>query len=132
MSIFSTCNSYAGDSMVLESVDVLEEGVFKYTPSMIPVLAKNTVEGTKYLVEFDMLQKLAEHNYSDICEAFYDVVSENGIDSDNLYVFVSENTAEYINESEMNDFHSNVVDNIKSQVNSLVNNGINIVKSNML
>ena len=133
MSIFSTCKSvnesvFTENSMILESVETLEEGVFKYTPSMIPVLAKNTAEGTKYLVEFDMLQKLAFHNNTGILEAYETIVNENSIDSDDLYVFVSESSADYIIESEINEYDSGKVNSINYQINVLSENGVNVIK----
>ena len=102
MSVFSTCNSL-GSSSILESVmdnvssiETLEEGVLNYTPSMIPVLAKRTAEGTKYLVEFDMLKRLTSD--MSIVEAFESICDENSIDASDLYV-VSKNTYDRITEA---------------------------------
>lgn len=100
MSIFSSCGILSGSSdisSITESaseiygeIESLEEGVFKYTPSMIPVLAKNTAEGTKYLVEFDMLQKLAACNDTTLYEAFQSVCEENGIAEDDAFVMAED------------------------------------------
>lgn len=122
MSIFSTCKGLNESTDAYDSLDTLEEGVFKYTASMIPVAARNTTEGTKYLVEFDMLQKLASHNNEGIVEAYNSVVEENSIDSDDLYVFVSENTMDLISES------TSKASYINYQINDLSDNGVNILK----
>lgn len=100
MSIFSSCGilSESSDissitesaSEVYSEIESLEEGVFKYTPSMIPILAKRTSEGTKYLVEFDMLQKLAACNDVTLYEAFQSVCEDNGIEEDDAYVMAED------------------------------------------
>lgn len=102
MSIFSTCNSLESSS-ILESVmdnssniETLEEGVLNYTASMIPILAKNTSEGTKYLVEYAMLKRLTTD--MGIVEAFESICDENGISESDLYV-VSENMYDRISEA---------------------------------
>ena len=99
MSIFSTCNDVMNINGILEStidmcnsIESLEEGVFKYTPSMIPVAARKTAEGTKYIVEFDMLRKLANDLNTPIVESFEMICNENDIDSNDMYVYVSEST----------------------------------------
>ena len=133
MSIFSTCNQNRNSLMesteVYNSLDTLEEGVFKYTPSMVPVAARNTAEGTKYLVEFDMLQKLAAYNNMGIVEAYESVVEENSIDTDDVYVYVGENTTNSLMESYIGDYESGIAASINYQINRLSENGINILKS---
>ena len=72
------------------SIETLEEGVMNYTPSMIPVHARNTTEGTKYIVEFDMLQKLSNYSDMSITEAFEAVCLENGIVDDDAFVVMED------------------------------------------
>ena len=145
MSIFSSCGilSESSDissivesaSMSYQQIEPLEEGVFKYTPSMIPVLAKNTAEGTKYLVEFDMLQKLAECNDITVHEAFESVCLENGIDEDDSYVLMDdpeEDLEEKCCAESVADVDTSIdierrITNTYNDINSLQENGVNIL-----
>ena len=141
MSIFSTCNHYSDNTSICESainasenIETLEEGVLKYTPSMIPVLAKNTAEGTKYIVEFDMLKRI----YDDmtICEAFDAICEANNIDPEDTYV-VTKNTYDSISESCDAILGSDSYDDIcmyEAQMNidalsikSLIESGVNVL-----
>ena len=145
MSIFSSCGilSESSDissivesaSMSYQQIEPLEEGVFKYTPSMIPVLAKNTAEGNKYLVEFDMLQKLAECNDITVHEAFESVCLENGIDEDDSYVLMDdpeEDLEEKCCAESVADVDTSIdierrITNTYNDINSLQENGVNIL-----
>lgn len=140
MSIFSSCGilSESSDiSSITESaseiygdIESLEEGVFKYTPSMIPVLAKKTAEGTKYLVEFDMLQKLAACDDVTLYEAFQLVCEENNIAEDDAYV-VAEDPEEDLDEKEYAEPAADVDTSIAIE-NKIINtyNDINCLKEN--
>ena len=132
MSIFAKVNDSVGS--VLESVvencntiETLEEGVFNYKPSMIPVAARETGEGTKYIVEFDMLQKLAGYENSSITEAFEAVCMENCIDAEDVYVFVSEGTCNLISESYVNDYDTGTIMSIDNGIKSLAEAGVNML-----
>lgn len=107
------------------SIETLEEGVFNYKPSMIPVASRNTAEGQKYIVEFDMLQKLAGYENSSITEAFEAVCLENGIDAEDTFVYVSEGTCEIVEESA----GSSMAANITRDINALHNNAVNMLRS---
>lgn len=130
MSIFSTCKSL-NEANILESavstydsMESLEEGVLKYTPSMIPVCARDTADGTKYLVEFDMLQKLQKP----IVEAFEDVCEFNNIDADDTYVAVPNNESViddvYVSESS---YLKSCIANDTNDINSLIESGVNVL-----
>lgn len=130
MSIFSTCKSL-NEANILESaantydsIETLEEGVLKYTPSMVPVHARNTAEGTKYLVEFDMLQKLQKS----IVEAFEDVCEENNISEDDTYVAVPNNESAiedvYVSESS---YLKQEISSTTDDINSLMEAGVNVL-----
>ena len=94
MSIFngvsgSTTNISALAESVIqesESMEWLEEGVFKYTASMVPVAMRETTEGNKYIVEYDMVKKLAAHTESTVLEAFTSICEENCISESDTYV----------------------------------------------
>lgn len=130
MSIFSTCKNL-NEASILESavstydsIESLEEGVLRYTPSMVPVHARNTAEGTKYLVEFDMLQKLQKP----IVEAFEDVCEENDISEDDAYVAVPNNESAiedvYVSESS---YLKQEIFNTTDDINSLMEAGVNVL-----
>lgn len=130
MSIFSTCKSL-NEVNILESavstydsIESLEEGVLRYTTSMIPVCARNTADGTKYLVEFDMLQKLQKP----IVEAFEDVCEFNNIDADDTYVAVPNNESAiddvYVSESS---YLKSCIANDTNDINSLIESGVNVL-----
>lgn len=134
MSIFAKVNDSVGS--VLESVvencntiETLEEGVFNYKPSMIPVAARETGEGTKYIVEFDMLQKLAGYENSSITEAFEAVCMENCIDAEDVYVFVSEGTCNLISESYVNDMSTGTIMSINYDMKQLTESGVNMLRA---
>lgn len=147
MSIFSSCGilSESSDiSSITESaseiygeIESLEEGVFKYTPSMIPVLAKNTAEGTKYLVEFDMLQKLAACNDTTLYEAFQSVCEENGIAEDDAFVMAEDPEedleekccAEAVADVETSMAIENKITNKYNDIASLKENCVNILST---
>lgn len=130
MSVFSTCEN-TNITNILESaictynsIESLEEGVLRYTPSMIPVAVRNTAEGAKYLVEFDMLQKLQKP----IVESFEDVCEFNNINSDDVYVAVPNNESViddvYVSESS---YLKSCIANTTSDINSLIESGINVL-----
>lgn len=136
MSIFSTCNDVMNISGILEStidtcnsIESLEEGVFKYTPSMIPVAARETSEGTKYLVEFDMLRKLSNDLNTPIVESFETVCNENDIDSNDMYVYVSEASINSVCDAIISESCTGNVMSINYEINTLMENNINILIS---
>lgn len=100
--VFGSCRAFneSNDTIQLcESVvelscgiETLEEGVFHYTPSMIPVQAFNTKVGKKYIVEADMIEKLAMHENTDITDAFSAVCDENGLMESDVYVLMANPT----------------------------------------
>ena len=130
MSIFSTCKSLNKANILesaantYDSIETLEEGVLKYTPSMLPVHARNTAEGTKYLVEFDILQKLQKP----IVEAFEDVCEENDISEDDTYVAVPNNESAiedvYVSESS---YLKQEISSTTDDINSLMEAGVNVL-----
>ena len=148
MSIFSSNGVFNNKSMDIESlvesatetykaIETLEEGVMNYTASMIPVHARETSEGTKYIVEFDMLQKLAGYGDMTITEAFNSVCYENGIIDDDAYVVMEDPDKDLeekccagacadIEESIIID---NKIQNMYNDINSLIESGINILTS---
>ena len=147
MSIFSSCvilSESSNINTITESaseiygeIESLEEGVFKYTPSMIPVLAKKTAEGTKYLVEFDMLQKLAACDDTTLYEAFQAVCEENGIAEDDAYVMAEDPEedleekccAEAVADVETSMAIENKIANKYNDINSLKENCVNILST---
>lgn len=138
MSIFSTCNDVMNINGILEStidmcnsIESLEEGVFKYTPSMIPVAARETSEGTKYIVEFDMLRKLANNNNTTIVDSFESICSENSIDENDTYVYVSESTINSIADSALSESCTGNLISINYEINSLMESGINILTTSI-
>ena len=99
MSVFSNCGvnktndiSVVAESAIdtINSIESLEEGVFKYTASMIPVAMRETSMGTKYIVEYDMLKKLECDQNLSITEAYEAVCEENDIDKDDAYVLIDD------------------------------------------
>lgn len=147
MSIFSSCGILSESSNIdtitesasetYSEIESLEEGVFKYTASMIPVLAKRTAEGTKYLVEFDMLQKLAACDDTTLYEAFQAVCEENGIAEDDAYVMAEDPEedleekccAEAVADVETSIAIENKILNKYNDIGSLKENCVNILST---
>lgn len=95
-----------------ENIESLEEGVLQYKTSMVPVHARNTTEGTKYLVEYDMLKRLDDF---DVDNAFYQVCDENGISYDDTYVVIPDNSGM------IEDIKISESVYLKSRINDIVN-----------
>ena len=129
MSIFKTSKTISDQNQLLESasslynsIEPLEEGVIKYTPSMVPVHARETVEGTKYLVESDMLNKLD----MPIVEAFNAVCESNDIDPEDTYVAVPDDEDIVADIAESAYVESQVASDVYD-TKSLIEAGINIL-----
>lgn len=101
--VFGSCRPFSESNSTVQlcesvaemsyGIETLEEGVFHYTPSMIPVQAFNTTEaGKKYIVEGDMIEKLASYEGMSIAEAFSAVCDENGLMESDVYVLTSDPT----------------------------------------
>lgn len=100
--VFGSCRSINESNSTIQlcesvvemscGIETLEEGVFHYTPSMVPVQAFNTGEGKKYIVEGDMIEKLASYEDMSIAEAFSAVCDENGLMESDVYVLASDPT----------------------------------------
>jgi hypothetical protein len=99
MSVFSNYGinktndiSVVAESVIdtINSIETLEEGVFTYTASMVPVAMRETSMGTKYIMEYDMLKKLECDQHLSITEAFEAVCEENDIDKDDAYVLIDD------------------------------------------
>ena len=110
-----------------EQIEPLEKDVFEYNAPMIPIIQKPTQEGTKYVVEFDMLNKLAKDQKVDVCEAFNMVCAENTIDTDDLYVYLRGSIAKCVTESVTIDNVKNVRKALKT-IRTLKENGINLLR----
>ena len=95
-----------------ENIESLEEGVLQYKTSMVPVHARNTTEGTKYLVEYDMLKRLDDF---DVDNAFYQVCDENSISYDDTYVVIPDNSGM------IEDIKISESVYLKSRINDIVN-----------
>lgn len=110
-----------------EQIEPLEKDVFEYNAPMIPIIQKPTQEGTKYVVEFDMLNKLAKDQNVDVCEAFDMVCSENTIDKDDLYVYLRGSIAKCVTESVTLHNVGNVKKALKT-IRAFKENGINLLR----
>lgn len=110
-----------------EQIEPLEKDVFEYNAPMIPIIQKPTQEGTKYVVEFDMLNKLAKDQNVDVCEAFDMVCAENAIDKDDLFVYLRGSIAKCVTESVTIDNVGNVKKALKT-IRALKENGINLLR----
>lgn len=77
-------------SETYKGIEVLEEGVMNYTPSMVPVHARRTSVGVKYIIEMDMLQKLSCYSGMGILEAFEAVCEENDVSRDDAFVVMDD------------------------------------------
>lgn len=86
-------------------IETLEKDVFQYSAPMIPIIQKPTSEGTKFIVELDMLQHLSEDTKVDIVKAFHSLCEANNIDDPNdLFVYIRGplyKTLSNVNESNM-------------------------------
>lgn len=147
MSVFSNCgvNKTNDISVVAESVinegyniESLEEGVFKYTASMIPVAMRETSMGTKYIVEYDMLKKLACCESYDAIDAFRAVCEENDIDSDDAYVLMNDpdtvvgeayDAYNGTDDAEDSALYESVVVELNSDIKDFNEAGINMLKT---
>ena len=106
-----------------EQIEPLEKDVFEYNAPMIPIIQKPTQEGTKYVVEFDMLNKLAKDQNVDVCEAFDMVCAENTIDKDDLRGSIAKCVTESVT------LHN--VGNVKKALKTIrafKENGINLLR----
>lgn len=110
-----------------EQIEPLEKDVFEYNAPMIPIIQKPTQEGTKYVVEFDMLNKLAKDQNVDVCEAFDMVCTENTIDKDDLYVYLRGSIAKCVTESVTLHNVGNVKKALKT-IRAFKENGINLLR----
>lgn len=110
-----------------EQIETLEKNVFEYNAPMIPIIQKPTQEGTKYVVEFDMLNKLAKDQDVDVCEAFNMVCAENAIDADDLYIFLRGSIAKCVTESVTIHNARNVKKALKT-IRAFKENGINLLR----
>ena len=117
------------------NVERLEEGVLNYTPSMVPVHARETADGTKYLVESDMLNKLSHYSGITMLEAFLAVCEANDISEENTYVAVEDPNeslgemccAEAVADIDMAINIDNKIQNKYDDLSSLKEAGINIL-----
>lgn len=108
-------------------IEELEKDVFEYNAPMIPIIQKPTTEGAKYVVEFDMLNKLAKDQKVDVCEAFNMVCLENGIDKDDLFIYLRGSIAKCVTEA----VTLKNVENVRKALNTirdLKENGINLLR----
>lgn len=110
-----------------EQIETLEKDVFEYNAPMIPIIQKPTQEGTKYVVEFDMLNKLAKDQNVDVCEAFDMVCAENAIDKDDLFVYFRGSIAKCVTESVTINNVGNVKKALKT-IRTLKENDINLLR----
>lgn len=70
-------------------IETLEKNVFEYSAPMIPIIQKPTNEGTKFLVEYDMLNCLSRDTKTDILGAFKSLCEANSIEDQNdLFVYL--------------------------------------------
>lgn len=142
MSIFNSCVPIGGGGVngaLLEStlnncnkIESLEEGVFKYTPAMIPILTKETDQGSKYIVEFDMIRKLSNSINKSAYESFEAICESNQISEADTYVFVSESTMNTIFESYSNDIETGTLMSINNAIKELQESGVNLLKDESL
>ena len=134
MSVFSNClksNRSITESAIdtINGIESLEEGVFKYTASMVPVAMRETSMGTKYIMEYDMLGKLASGQSMTIVEAYESVCQENGFNSDDAYVLVNGDETDDIKNAVTQEsaYLEAKVEDTLSGINSLIAENVNIL-----
>lgn len=106
----------------------LEKNVFEYSAPMIPLIQKSTSEGDKYIVEFDMLDKLAKDTHkSDVYAAFKEVCKVNNLSENDVYVYLRGNITRYFNES-ITEETAKKARKALAAINALRENDVNMVR----
>jgi hypothetical protein len=136
MPVFSNCLKSSRSIIesaidTINSIETLEEGVFTYTASMVPVAMRETSMGTKYIMEYDMLGKLASGQSMTIVEAYEAVCQENGFNSDDAYVLVNGDETDDIKNAVTQEsaYLEAKVEDTLSGINSLIAENVNILTS---
>lgn len=122
-------------SETYKTIEVLEEGVMNYTPSMVPVHARKTGSGVKYIVEMDMLQKLSCYSGMSISEAYTAVCEENNVNPDDTYVVMDDPedsleqkvSASIAADAEDSIAIDNQIQNEYADIRELEESGVNII-----
>lgn len=65
-----------------------DDEVFYYKPEMVPVRLNESVEGKKYIMEFDNIYKLMKSTNTGIVESMKSVCEENNIDYNDAYLLI--------------------------------------------
>lgn len=106
----------------------LEKNVFEYSAPMIPLVQKSTSEGDKYIVEFDMLDKLAKDAYkSNVYTAFKEVCKVNNLNENDVYVYLRGNVTRYFTES-ITEENAKKARRALAAINALNENDVNMVR----
>ena len=94
---------------------------------MIPLVQKATQEGTKYIVEFDMLNKLAKDQTQDVYSAFISVCEANIVEANDVYVYLRGNITECVTEA-VNESNIKSVRKALDAIRTLKENDVNLVR----
>lgn len=110
-----------------KQIEELEKDVFEYRAPMIPLVQKATQEGTKYIVEFDMLNKLAKDQKQDVYSAFTSVCEANNVEANDVYVYLRGNITECVTEA-VNESNIKSVRKALDAIRILKENDVNLVR----
>lgn len=106
----------------------LEKNVFEYSAPMIPLVVKETNEGAKYIVEFDLLEKLAKDAHkSNVYSAFQEVCKVNNLNESDVYVYLRGDITRYFTES-VTDENVKKARRALAAINALRENDVNMVR----